>query len=89
MAAAMAVVLAPEQQHPSQPPFATGRHLWQGYLLGQGCRREYVGVTVYGVGVFLVLMARRSGCLHHHLERIQLFSCLSLGAAAVGGTQTH
>ena len=46
-------------------------------------------MTVYGVRVFLVLMAGRSGCLHHHLEHIQLFSCLSLGAAAVGGTQTH
>jgi len=46
-------------------------------------------VTVYGVRVFLVLMAQRSGCLHHHLENIQLFFCLSLGAAAVGGTQTY
>ena len=46
-------------------------------------------MTVYGVRVFLVLMAGRSGFLHHHLEHIQLFSGLFLGAAAVGGTQTH
>jgi len=46
-------------------------------------------VTVYGVRVFPVLMARRSGCLHHYLEHIELFSCLFLGSAAVGGTQTH
>jgi len=89
MAAAMALVLAPEQRHPSQPPPTTARHLWHGYILGQGCRREKGGVTVYGVRVFLFLMARRSGCLHHHLEHIQLFSRLSLGAVAVGGTQTH
>jgi len=89
MAAAMALVLAPEQQQPSQPSPTTARHLWQGYLLGQDCRHEKVGVTVYGVRVFLVLMAGRSGCLHHHLEHIQLFSCLSLGAATVGGTQAH
>ena len=46
-------------------------------------------MTVYGVRVLLVLMAGRYGCLHHNLEHIQLFSCLSLGAAAVGGMQTH
>jgi len=39
-AAEMALVLAPEQKHPSQPPPTTATHLWQGYLLGQGCRRE-------------------------------------------------
>jgi len=89
MAAAMALVLAPEQRHPSQLPPTTARHLWHGYIIGQGCRREKVGVTVYCVRVFLVLMARRSGCLHHHLEHIQLLSCLSFGAAAVSGTQTH
>ena len=31
MAAAMAPVLAPTQQHPSQPSPTTARHLWQGY----------------------------------------------------------
>jgi len=46
-------------------------------------------VTVYGVRVFLVLKAGLSGCLHHHLDYSQLFPGLSLGAAAVGGTQTH
>jgi len=46
-------------------------------------------VTVYRVRVFLVLMAGRSGCLNHHLEHTELFSCLFLGAAAVGGTQAH
>ena len=46
-------------------------------------------MTVQGVNAFLVHTARRSGCLRHHLEHIQLFSCLSLGAATVGGTQTH
>jgi len=49
---------------------------------------DVIGVTVYGVRVFLVLMARRSRCLDHHMEHIQLLFCLSLGAAAVSGTQT-